>query len=91
MYCWIRPNVNDPTMGSKMDVLKLCQGAGIWEPVIVQTFTERDYLLAMQLMVGKPFEVCVDGIDKPIRDTPPTYVSIPHLQVISNNHSSGSP
>lgn len=63
-----------------MDVLELCKGGGFWEPVVVATQEEKDYLLGMQLMLGKTFEVCLDGIDKPVRDTPPTFLRIPALQ-----------
>lgn len=79
MYAWISQDINDPTQGSRIDIHELCSGGGFWEPMIVQTQQEKDYLLGMQLMLGKTYEVCIDGIDKPVRDTPPTFVSIPHL------------
>lgn len=79
MYAWVKQSLNDPTQGSRVKIHDLCSGGSLWEPMIVQTIKERDYLLAMQLMVGNSFEVCVDGIDKPKRDTPPTWVSIPNL------------
>lgn len=65
---------------TQIDVLELCKGGGFWEPVVVTTQEEKDYLLGMQLMLGKTFEVCLDGIDKPVRDTPPTFLRIPALQ-----------
>ena len=57
----------------------LCVEIGVWEPLIVGSQKEKDYLDAYLLMQGKSVEICVDGIDKPQRDTPPTWVSIPHL------------
>lgn len=70
------PNEKYRELGS---VDLLCLEIGVWEPLIVQTHDEKNYLDAYLLMLGKSVEICIDGIDKPIRDTPPTYVSIPHL------------
>lgn len=77
MKIWVRQLINEAP--KPIDANELCASGGLWEPMIVQTQKEKDYLMAMQLMVGKTYEVCLDGVDKPIRDTPPTWVSIPHL------------
>lgn len=77
MNVLLRNNINgDPT---KMGAAKLCAAGDFWQPVIVQTQKEKDYLFGMCLMMGKSMEVCVDGIDKPVSGTPPVWVSIPHI------------
>ena len=77
MRAWVRNDLMSPA--SEIDLVDFCTGGGFWEPVIVETRKEADYLFAMMLMVGNEFEVCVDGIDQPKRDTPPSWLSIPHL------------
>lgn len=55
----------------------LCTEIGVWEPLVVETHEEKDYLDAYLMMLGKSAEICIDGIDKPKTDTPPTWISIP--------------
>lgn len=49
---------------------------GIWEPLIVSTKAEADFLFSMQLMIGKPFIFLLDGVDEPFPNMPPTYLKI---------------
>lgn len=49
---------------------------GIWEPLIVSTKAEADFLFSMQLMIGKAFIFLLDGVDEPIPNMPPTYLKI---------------
>lgn len=77
MHVWLRNEIN--TEPHRMDAAELCAGGDFWQPVIVGTHEEKDYLASLCLLVGKPMEVCVDGVDKPVSDTPPVWVSIPHL------------
>ena len=49
---------------------------GVWEPLIVSTEAEFDYLWAMQIMIGKEFKLLLDGRDAPIPNMPPTFVKI---------------
>lgn len=58
----------------------LCTEIGIWEPLIVETQQEKDYLDAYLLMQGKSVEICVYGIDHPKTDTPHTWILLPDLQ-----------
>lgn len=77
MNCWTRQVLNERP--AEMDCLEMCSKGGFWEPMVVETQKEKDYLLGLSLVLGVPFEVCLDGIDKPKRDTPPTWVHIPEL------------
>lgn len=61
----------------ELNVIELCENGGIWEPVVVKTQQEKDYLLAMQLMTGHSFEVCLDGVDMPSRSIEPSWIHVP--------------
>lgn len=49
---------------------------GIWEPLVVSTQAEYDYLLAMQLMHGVEMRILLDGRDVVPKNMPPTYIKI---------------
>lgn len=55
---------------------ELLSKIGIFEPIVVQTQAEFDYLSAMQLMIGKSFTLLLMDRDENPIDTPPSYVRI---------------
>lgn len=76
MKAYMRQKINGAEF--LIDLHKFCtEGPGWWEPFIVETQEEKDYLIGLQFLLGKTYEVCLDGIDIPKRDTPPTWIRIP--------------
>ena len=62
-----------------MTIDRLFGDGNIWAPIIVDSQKEYDYLHGMMLVTGKELFVYLDGRDRLDLDTPPTWVSIPHL------------
>lgn len=50
----------------------------VWffSPLIVETQAEKDYLFAMQFMLGEEFLALLDGIDENTTHYLPTYIKI---------------
>lgn len=78
IYCWLKDNINTKT-GHRITIDRLFEDGNIWAPIIVESQKEYDYLHGMVLVTGKELFVYLDGRDKVDLDTPPTWVSIPHL------------
>ena len=54
---------------------------GVWEPVLVRTQEEKDYLAGLSLIYGKDLEVHVRGVTVSTKDTPWSCLSIVDLSL----------
>lgn len=86
------PNEKYRVLGS-MDLL--CKEVGVWEPLIVQTQGEKDYIDGYLLMIGKSAMVLIDGIHECHPNLPPTFLKLNlgdtneapvHLRVMDTTH-----
>lgn len=61
---------------TRMDQDSFWANVGIYSPLIVKTQDELDYLVGMQMMIGKDYIVLLDGRDENPCDLPPSYVEV---------------
>lgn len=52
------------------------ENIGIMQPLVVDTQEEYDYFMGMQLMIGKEFQVMLDGVHVNTTGLPPSYVKV---------------
>ena len=55
---------------------KLLQHIGIFEPIVVETQPEFDFLWSMQLMIGRQFTILLLDRDENLTGYPPSFVKI---------------
>lgn len=78
MQVFMKQGINEKyRMLGSVDLL--CVEIGVWEPLIVESQREKDYLDAYLLMQGKSVEIRVYGIDPRKTDTPHTWILLPDL------------
>lgn len=72
---YIKQDINEG-YARPFDMDSFFKNTGIFEPMIVETQAEFNWLWAMQLMIGKEFTVLLMDRDENTTGYPPSYVKI---------------
>lgn len=71
----IKQGINEG-WGSEYSLDQLIENIGIFEPIVVETQPEFDFLWSMQLMIGREFTILLLDRDENLTGYPPSFVKI---------------